>query len=852
MPVAEETPGQTQQDGAPFVELFPLGAAGAPMSNMECVPGYQALRDKLGSDNIWYPFRSQRDWDFAQWAKNRGPSSTAVTELLAIDGLVENLGLSYRNIRELNHIIDEEMPGRPRFKCKEVRIGGESYDFYFREVIPCIRALFGDPKFSRQLVFAPEHHYQDVDHTVQVFGEMYTGKWWWSVQRSLELHRPGATVIPVIISSDKTQLTLFRSKSAYPVYLSIGNIPKDIRCKPTQQAQVLIGYIPTTRLEHIKNKTARRHALANLFHSCMRKCLSPIESYGETGIAMATGDGIWYRCHPILATFIGDYPEQSLVACIYNGRCPKCVVPRDELGKHTTFPLRNLGTAVNIFSLSDGDPTIFHAACHEAGLKPTYHPFWERLPFTNIFLSITPDILHQLHQGVLKHLVRWLGTLGSEAIDTRCSCLPPNHNARHFHKGITWLSRLTGQEHKDISRIILSVVVDIPLPSSQSSARFKLTCTVRALLDFIYLSQYPAHTTESLKAMDAALCRFHENKDIFIELGVREHFNIPTLHSLLHYTRSISLFGAADNYNTEHSERLHIDLTKNAYRATNFKDEYKQMTTWLERQEAMHQHTAFIEWCKGGRSVLPTSQLAYPRLNLMLYPFLTTHPSEKGVTFERLFDRYGAADFQDALADFIVQHNDPGLSAAVARRRADNTLIPFQRVSVFHKVKFTNHDHSDPRTVDALHIRPEARNRHGNTIPGRFDTALVKHGSRFRVVQIRVVFQLPKSAIPSIFLSSRPAPTHLAYVEWFSPPSAPDESHGMHRVSRSYRNERRLASIIPLAEVCRSVQLFPVFGPIVPQQWQGSNVLEECRTFYINPFLDRHLYQNLNVINERL
>ncbi len=96
--------------------------------------------------------------------------------------MVENLGLSYRNIKELNRIIDEEMPGRPRFKCEEVYIGGESYDFHFREVIPCIRTLFGDPRYSRRLVFAPERHYQDAGHATQVFSEMYTGKWWWSVQ----------------------------------------------------------------------------------------------------------------------------------------------------------------------------------------------------------------------------------------------------------------------------------------------------------------------------------------------------------------------------------------------------------------------------------------------------------------------------------------------------------------------------------------------------------------------------------------------------------------------------------------------------------------------------------------------
>ena len=246
----------------------------------------------------------------------------------------------------------------------------------------------------------------------------------------LESRKPGATVIPVILSSDKTQLTLFHSKSAYPVYLSIGNIPKDLRRKPTQRAMMLLGYIPTTKLEHINNKTARRRALANLFHACMCRILAPIESYGKTGIPMVTGDGIWYQCHPILATFIGDYPEQSLVTCTYNLRCPKCMVPRDELKSNAiTYPLRDPKAAISVYALSDGDPTNFHAACRSASLKPTYHPFWQHLPFTDIFLSITPDILHQIHQGIAKHLIGWLKKIRSEEIDARCRRLPPNHNA---------------------------------------------------------------------------------------------------------------------------------------------------------------------------------------------------------------------------------------------------------------------------------------------------------------------------------------------------------------------------------------------------------------------------------------
>ena len=245
--------------------------------------------------------------------------------------------------------------------------------------------------------------------------------------------------------------------------------------------QLLMGYIPTAWLKHITNQAAWHWVLANLFHFCMHRVLSPLESYGETGIAMATGDGIWYHCHPILATFIGDYPKQALIACTSNGRCLKCVVLRDEIGSSSKFPLHDHADAIHAFSLSDHHPTVFHPACHNAGLKPTYHPFWEHLLFTNIFLSITPNILHQLHQGILKHMVVWLAELRCNEIDTCCSHLPPNHNMQHFHNSFTWLLRLTGQECKDIAHVLLGVVADLALPDGQPSTllRFTLMTTIR-------------------------------------------------------------------------------------------------------------------------------------------------------------------------------------------------------------------------------------------------------------------------------------------------------------------------------------------------------------------------------------
>ena len=91
-----------------------------------------------------------------------------------------------------------------------------------------------------------------------------------------------------------------------------------------------------------------------------------------------------------------------------------------------------------------------------------------------------------------------------------------------------------------ISRVILGVIADISLPSGLDPSR--LLRAVRALLDFMYLAQLTVITTRHLRLMDRALSVFHQNKDIFIDLGVREGFNIPKLHSCLHYTQPILVF----------------------------------------------------------------------------------------------------------------------------------------------------------------------------------------------------------------------------------------------------------------------------------------------------------------------
>ncbi|TBU36601.1 hypothetical protein BD309DRAFT_1069783 [Dichomitus squalens] len=563
-----------------YVVKYPSPHAGAPIPHASpSCPAYTLYTNALntGGDvseaNLYYPFASKRDWEVARWAKLRGPGSTAFDELLAIEEVAERLALSFNTSRKLNQMVDEQLPpARPRFERHEIVVAGESFEVYIRDILACIESLFSDPEFAPLLLLVPERHYTDADQTVRVYFDMNTGKWWWSTQKQLERDRPGATVIPVIISSDKTQLTTFGNKTAYPVYMTIGNLPKDVRSKPSRRGQILLAYLPTSRLLHIKNKAARRRTLANLFHTCMSRVLAPLTSAGVKGMELVSGDGLVRRGHPLLATYVGDYPEQVLVTGCKTGECPKCTISRRDVGASSepSQPLRDLGKVLDALAAFDEGPRAFASACREAGIKPLHHPFWQDLPYTNIFLSITPDILHQLHQGVIKHLLAWIQeAYGVEEIDAWCRRMPLNNSVRHFSSGISHMSRITGKEHQDISRILLGLIIGLPLPGGLSPVR--LVRATRALLDFLYLAQYPTHTTETLDLLEQHLQAFHANKSIF-------------------------LFGTTDNYDTQHSERLHIDFTKQAYRATNKKDELAQMTLWLERKEKILRHEKYIQW----------------------------------------------------------------------------------------------------------------------------------------------------------------------------------------------------------------------------------------------------------------
>ena len=90
----------------------------------------------------------------------------------------------------------------------------------------------------------------------------------------------GATVLPIILASDSTQLTGFSGdKAAWPVYITLGNFSASKRQKLNEHTMILLALLPTPpslpeRASAGLQRECRRHnadilqtCFSQLFHS---------------------------------------------------------------------------------------------------------------------------------------------------------------------------------------------------------------------------------------------------------------------------------------------------------------------------------------------------------------------------------------------------------------------------------------------------------------------------------------------------------------------------------------------------------------------------------------------------------
>ncbi|KIL58543.1 hypothetical protein M378DRAFT_86367 [Amanita muscaria Koide BX008] len=774
----------------------------------------------------WGPFVKESDWTLARWVVYSGTTQKDADKLLELEVVSYYTKPSFHNMRSLLKNIDR-LPQGPEWSCEMFEVVGnelgdngqpkiEKLELWKRDPVKCVKELIGNPMFKSYMTYAPYRAYENEDGSNRCWDEMATANWWWDMQNSEDLP-DNATIAPVMLATDKTQLTTFSGdKQAWPIYLTIGNIDKAIP--------------------------------------------------GINGVEMSCADGWVRHVFPILAAYIADFPEQCLVACCRESRCPQCLVESNQRGSPTWSVLRDHRDTVKI--LHEQAKGLNPRKFEDQGLRPV-RPFWDNLPHANIFLCFTPDILHQLHKGVFKdHLVTWStraarATTSAGEIDRRFKAMPRHPTLRHFKKGISAVSQWTGNEYKNMEKVFVGILT--------GAADEKVVRVARAVVDFIMFARFEMHTEETLERMDKAWSVFHEYKDIFRKLEIRTDFNIPKIHSMIHYVSAIRTHGTLDGYNTEAPERLHIDFAKLAYRSSNKRNYSEQMAKWMARQDAIRRYDMYLRWLNGlnigervgeanggsgesetmdvrntdmkgsddkGREERGHGDNAKDMMVVDEGPSsytLAKNPGYGHMTVDDIVNKFDAPDFERHLQAFLISNSLP-------IPRFYNTLFPVYK-------RFTIKLAPLPQVSDLTCLKdtvrtilPEPAQGRREPVPAQFDTVLavekrdridqnVSHDIKrllkdISVAQVRTIFQLP--------LEFRSFKKTLAYVEWFTPLQRIDPVSGMYKIRRSTHMHRPRASIIPLDQILQSCHLIPMFGPQVGRDWTPENALQMADTFYLN------------------
>jgi hypothetical protein len=127
-----------------------------------------------------------------------------------------------------------------------------------------------------------------------------------------------------------------------------------------------------------------------------------------------------------LAAWVGDYPEEVMIAHVSYGSCPIFEVPNGALtGYSTVRPLDN-SRDQHIYSELLEDNHI--EALRNLGVHPIPSLFWQ-YPLCNLYRLWQPDELHQLLLGLvgdlLHRLLKYLkGRNVKDRFDDRLKSVP--------------------------------------------------------------------------------------------------------------------------------------------------------------------------------------------------------------------------------------------------------------------------------------------------------------------------------------------------------------------------------------------------------------------------------------------
>jgi hypothetical protein len=310
---------------------------------------------------------------------------------------------------------------------------------------------------------------------------------------------------------------------------------------------------------------------------------------------------------------MADYAEQVLITGVKDRQhCTVCKIPpikrtvlvhpaRADKTTAEHWPIRTHFDTRQMINLQVSQGT---QSREEQYVHAVENFAWD-YPHVNIHEALVPDLLHQLHKGIVKHSVDWLsGLLAREfgstkgdpssavcRLDERYRAVPEFPGLKVFHGApVSRIVQLTGTDQRAMLRQMVPVYAPL-LRLYPDAMRY-----LRALCDFVTLSHYHSHDEATLGYLLDALERIDTYKwelknSRKPNADGERHFNIPKFHAITHYLYFIRKFGPLPHYDPgTFTEAPHMYLVKVFFAMTNKKQTLEQITTHntrLVRQQAL-------------------------------------------------------------------------------------------------------------------------------------------------------------------------------------------------------------------------------------------------------------------------
>ncbi|KAF7354560.1 hypothetical protein MSAN_01369100 [Mycena sanguinolenta] len=738
----------------------------------------------------------------------------------------------------------------------------QEYELCTRDVRQLLHHQLGTSAFKDYVDLVPYQQFNHRGH--RVWSNLMSGDWAWKqadlITADEKLH--GCAFVPVVAVSDKTTVSVATGHQEYhPVYISPGVLTGTARRAHGN------GVLPAAFLAIPKTSKRQRTRpeyqkfCRQLYHASLARVFEPLKAGMTTPDIVRCPDGHYRRIIYGLGPYIADYPEQVWLAGIVQNWCPKCDTHPDRLDDAENVHLR--AESVTDIMIREFDPGILW---DDFGIRSDVVPFTHGFPRADIHELLSSDLLHQVIKGTFKdHLVTWVNEYlhleHSEKraleiiqdIDRRLSAVPPFPGIRRFPDGRDF-NQWTGDDSKALMKLYLAAIAGY-VPSD-------MVKVLSAFMDFCYLVRRNAISAPDLLEIKATLDRFHRLRDIFIRTGVRVDISLPRQHSLVHYPRSIRLFGSLNGLCSSITESKHIKAVKEPWRRSSRYQALRQMLVTLTRLDklAAARRLFTFRGMMTGTTSSYTAQVAAG-----FQPQTTAAAAAAAVEAEADEDDddgvfHGPPIFNEDIPSFCLlwlsistSHYSPScwvvfLHAEVHGPLPDGAPLPplddcpaFEgRIDVHHSAVARFYAPSDLGGAGGMY-RERIRSTPSWYGHARRDTVLIDIGGPVMkgLVVGRVLHFL------SFVFGDREY--QCALVHWFVPVGdAPDPDTGMWVVEPEITAGSPSLEIINIKAITRACHLIGVYGTApLPEDFNYAQSLDAFNTYFVNKYADHHMFELL-------